>query len=174
MRFLILILVVIGLVACNSTKLTSDTQHYEQSKEQMYESKYEKLYYSLRDSLVNAPAPKEYSKSVGLMDSYLFTSLAESRAWIDSLGMLHHNINNKDSIPTKYILDIRYRDRTDTLYIYKTDTMYVNVYEEATEEPSFWNKIKMDIGDAIAKCILFLIGVLCIVGLVKFFRKVKK
>ena len=52
----------------------------------------------VRDSVVLVPLPVESSQSVlpAMMPSHLETSLAESDAYVDSLG-LHHTLKNKDT-----------------------------------------------------------------------------
>ena len=57
--------------------------------------------------------PNESHSIITKSKSHLETSVAESDAEIDSLGMLHHTLTNKkDSIKTKiqYIDKISYRD----------------------------------------------------------------
>ena len=68
----------------------------------------------VRTELVSVAIPLESHTIVTpTKKSHLETSLAESDAEIDSLGMLHHTlVNKKDSISTKiqYIDKIVYRD----------------------------------------------------------------
>lgn len=63
--------------------------------------------------LVSVAIPNESHSIITKKKSHLETSVATSDAEIDSLGMLHHTLNNKkDSIKTKiqYIDKIVYRD----------------------------------------------------------------
>ena len=63
--------------------------------------------------LVGAAIPLESHSIITKKKSHLETSVAESDALIDSLGLLHHTLTNKkDSIKTKiqYIDKIVYRD----------------------------------------------------------------
>ena len=63
--------------------------------------------------LVSIAIPNESHSIITKSKSHLETSVAESDAEIDSLGMLHHTLTNKkDSIKTKiqYIDKIVYRD----------------------------------------------------------------
>ena len=67
--------------------------------------------------LVSAALPLESHSIITKSKSHLETSVAESDASIDSLGMLHHTlVNKKDSIRTKiqYIDKIVYRDSIET------------------------------------------------------------
>lgn len=67
----------------------------------------------VRTELVSVAIPLESHSIITKSKSHLETSLAESDAEIDSLGLLHHTlINKKDSIKTKiqYVDKIVYRD----------------------------------------------------------------
>lgn len=67
--------------------------------------------------LVSVALPLESHSIITKSKSHLETSLAESDAEIDSLGLLHHTlVNKKDSISTKiqYVDKIVYRDSTET------------------------------------------------------------
>ena len=70
----------------------------------------------IHTELVAVPLPVESHTVVSPeKKSHLETSLAKSDASIDSLGMLHHSLENKkDSIKTKieYVDRIQYRDTT--------------------------------------------------------------
>ena len=67
----------------------------------------------VRTELVSIAIPNESHSIITKSKSHLETSVAESDAEIDSLGLLHHTlINKKDSIKTKiqYVDKIVYRD----------------------------------------------------------------
>ena len=67
--------------------------------------------------LVGAAIPLESDSIITKKKSHLETSVAESDALIDSLGLLHHTlVNKKDSIKTKiqYVDKIVYRDSVVT------------------------------------------------------------
>ena len=71
----------------------------------------------INTKLVSVALPLESHSIVTKKKSHLETSLAESDAEIDSLGLLHHTlVNKKDSIRTKiqYIDKIVYRDSITT------------------------------------------------------------
>ena len=72
----------------------------------------------VRTELVSVALPLESHTIVTpTKKSHLETSLAESDAEIDSLGLLHHKlVNKKDSIKTKiqYVDRISYRDSIQT------------------------------------------------------------
>lgn len=48
-----------------------------------------------RDSTVYVPIPVEVHSVVARDSSHLETSVAQSDAWIDTLGLLHHSLANK-------------------------------------------------------------------------------
>ena len=67
----------------------------------------------INTKLVSVALPLESHSIITKKKSHLETSLAESDAEIDSLGLLHHTlVNKKDSIRTKiqYVDRISYRD----------------------------------------------------------------
>ena len=67
----------------------------------------------VRTELVSVAIPNESHSIITKSKSHLETSVAESDAEIDSLGLLHHTlVNKKDSIKTKiqYVDRISYRD----------------------------------------------------------------
>ena len=67
--------------------------------------------------LVSAAIPLESHSIITKSKSHLETSVAESDAEIDSLGLLHHTlVNKKDSLKSKiqYIDKIVYRDSIET------------------------------------------------------------
>ena len=71
----------------------------------------------VRTALVSIALPLESHSIITKSKSHLETSVAESDAEIDSLGLLHHTlVNKKDSIRTKtqYINKIVYRDSIQT------------------------------------------------------------
>lgn len=70
----------------------------------------------VQTKLVSIALPLESHSIITKSKSHLETSLAESDAEIDSLGLLHHTlVNKKDSIRTKiqYIDKIIYRDSVE-------------------------------------------------------------
>ena len=67
----------------------------------------------IHTELVSVAIPNESHSIITKSKSHLETSVAESDAEIDSLGLLHHTlVNKKDSIKTKiqYVDKIIYRD----------------------------------------------------------------
>ena len=67
----------------------------------------------VQTKLISVAIPNESHSIITKKKSHLETSVAESDAEIDSLGLLHHTlVNKKDSIRTKiqYVDRIAYRD----------------------------------------------------------------
>ena len=66
----------------------------------------------IRDSINWIPKEKIVNITLPNQESNLETSLAKSQAYTDSLGFLHHNLENKEGVKTKYIYKdrIQYRD----------------------------------------------------------------
>ncbi|NDV96447.1 hypothetical protein D0T84_16220 [Dysgonomonas sp. 521] len=157
----------LALIACKSTKKNTISDTYIASNTDTQKSKYESLYYSLIDSIRNIPAPKEKSESKGLQHSELETSLARSIAFLDSLGLLHHMIENKDSIPqpVREIIDRRYIH--DTLYVHKADSIYVNKEVYIHEELSFWEKIRRTAGDIAIGLLIIVLGIFTVKQFIK-------
>ena len=105
---LCLILAFYGLISgCSSPRYISSSNMRIVSKDSLV----------VHTELVSIALPLESHSIITKKKSHLETSLAESDAEIDSLGLLHHTlVNKKDSIRTKtqYINKIVYRDSIQT------------------------------------------------------------
>ena len=105
---LCLILAFYGLISgCSSPRYISSSNMRIIAKDSLY----------VHTELVSIALPLESHTIITKSKSHLETSLAESDAEIDSLGMLHHTlVNKKDSIKTKiqYVDKISYRDSIQT------------------------------------------------------------
>ena len=101
---LCLILAFYGLISgCSSPRYIPASNIKIVSKDSLY----------IHTELISVAIPNESHSIITKSKSHLETSVAESDAEIDSLGMLHHTlVNKKDSIKTKiqYIDKIVYRD----------------------------------------------------------------
>lgn len=99
-----------------------------------------------RDSIVLVPLPQESSQSVTptILPSHLETSLAESDAYVDSLG-LHHTLNNKKgNLQTHTQVTDHYH--SEEHYQQKDST---NTHSEAQEveverESTWWERFRLD------------------------------
>ena len=103
-----LILAFFGLISgCSSPRYISSSNMRIVSKDSLI----------VRTELVSIALPLESHSIITKSKSHLETSLAESDAEIDSLGLLHHTlVNKKDSIKSKiqYVDRISYRDSIQT------------------------------------------------------------
>lgn len=105
---LCLILAFYGIISgCSSPRYISSSNMRIVSKDSLI----------VQTKLVSIALPLESHSVITKSKSHLETSLAESDAEIDSLGLLHHTlVNKKDSIKTKiqYVDKIVYRDSIET------------------------------------------------------------
>ena len=105
---LCLILAFYGLISgCSSPRYISSSNMRIVSKDSLI----------VKTELVSIALPLESHSIIAKKKSHLETSLAESDAEIDSLGLLHHTlVNKKDSLKSKiqYINKIVYRDSIQT------------------------------------------------------------
>ena len=103
-----LILAFYGLISgCSSPRYISSSNMRIVSKDSLV----------VHTELISVALPLESHSIITKSKSHLETSLAESDAEIDSLGLLHHTlVNKKDSIKTKiqYVDRISYRDSIQT------------------------------------------------------------
>ena len=104
---LCLILAFYGLISgCSSPRYISSSNMRIVSKDSLI----------VRTELVSIALPLESHSIITKSKSHLETSLAESDAEIDSLGLLHHTlVNKKDSLKSKiqYVDKIVYRDSVE-------------------------------------------------------------
>lgn len=92
-----------------------------------------------RDTTIYVPLPVESSTNILPIGSisHLETSLAESDAWVDSLG-LHHSINNKER---DFGVKVPYPTRT---IVAKAETQQIQTLTRTVEKPlTFWQQLKM-------------------------------
>ena len=103
-----LILAFFGLISgCSSPRYISSSNMRIVSKDSLV----------IHTELISVALPLESHSIITKSKSHLETSVAESDAEIDSLGLLHHTlVNKKDSIRTKiqYVDRIVYRDSIQT------------------------------------------------------------
>ena len=104
---LCLILAFFGLISgCSSPRYLPSSNMRIVSKDSLV----------VHTELVSIALPLESHSIITKSKSHLETSLAESDAEIDSLGLLHHTlVNKKDSLKSKiqYVDNIVYRDSVD-------------------------------------------------------------
>lgn len=107
---------------------------------------------------VEVPVPAESSRAVAPDSSHLETSVAVSDASVDSLGRLHHNLENK---PAKLSAKVSVKDEFHhKLEISKTeekDTVTVYVEKELTPWQTFRLKAFWPLAGIIAAAVILLI-----------------
>ena len=86
-------LVCLSLSSCGLFKRIPVETHYRDSVVISYKDST-----VIKDSVVLVPVPKEEVVNITMPNqtSHLFTSLAESTAFTDSLGFLHHTLKNRN------------------------------------------------------------------------------
>ena len=115
----IFILLILGLIGCSTPKYLPSTNYNIIKKDSLV----------IKTELVSVAVPLESHNIITTKKSHLETSVAVSDASIDSLGMLHHSLENKkDSIITviKYVDKIQIRDTTIVKEIPVEVEKYVN------------------------------------------------
>ena len=97
----------------------------------------------IRDSLVLVPMPVESSQNLlpEYVPSHLESSVAESDAWVDSLG-LHHTLKNKDKPIEVHVPVTEHIVTTDTTQSQETATNNTE-YVEVEKELSWWQKFRI-------------------------------
>ena len=98
-----LIIVILAFYGCSTPKLLPSTNVKIIAKDSLV----------VRTELISVALPLESHSIITKSKSHLETSVAESDAEIDSLGLLHHTlVNKKDSLKSKiqYVDKIVYRD----------------------------------------------------------------
>ena len=104
---IIVILAFYGLISgCSSPRYISSSNIKIMAKDSLV----------VQTKLVSIAIPNESHSIITKKKSHLETSLAESDAEIDSLGLLHHTlVNKKDTLKTKiqYVDKIIYRDSVE-------------------------------------------------------------
>lgn len=95
--------------------------------------------------------------------SHLETDVAESDAWLDSLGRLHHTLDNK---PGKLPAQVPVKSHERDSIVWRDRTVPYPVERELSR----WEAIKMDFGGVALGAVAAVICV-AVVWLVKKFRK---
>jgi hypothetical protein len=73
-----------------------------------------------RDSIIYIDSPVQQQNVITNQKSCLSTDYSFSLAWIDSVGLLHHSIQNTPKIPLKISRETIYKSKVDSFYINKT------------------------------------------------------
>lgn len=101
---------------------------------------------AIRDSIIPVPLPLESALALlpQMMPSHLETSLAESDAFVDSLG-LHHFLKNKDGYLDAHVpvLD-HYHSETHIHQQDSTATHSQDITVEVEKNLTWWQKFRLD------------------------------
>lgn len=113
---------------------------------------------------VEVPVPAQSASNVTTdSTSHLETDVAQSDAWVDSAGMLHHNLANK---PVKLPAQVPVKSAEKDSVVFRDRPVPYPVERELSR----WERIKMDFGGAALGVVGALL-VVAVVWLVKKFRK---
>lgn len=95
-----------------------------------------------KDSLIYVPLPAESQSNVALPKdtSKVETSFAESLAWVDTLGLLHHTIANKQR---DWGVTIKYPERTIVSKATTTTHDRIIVEKKVEKALSWWQKFRL-------------------------------
>lgn len=95
-----------------------------------------------KDSLIYVPLPAESQSNVALPrdTSKVETSFAESLAWVDTLGLLHHTIANKRR---DWGVTIKYPERTIVSKATTTTHDRIIVEKKVEKALSWWQKFRL-------------------------------
>jgi hypothetical protein len=114
----LLILSAIFLIGCAKTVYVP-TKEYIKGKDSIVIQK--------RDSIIYVDAHPQFNENITNQKSHLETDYSLSNAWIDSSGLLHHNIANVAKIPLKIIYKDVYKVKIDSVLKEKTVDRKVEV-----------------------------------------------
>lgn len=97
----------------------------------------------IRDSVVYVTIPKEEIVNIVLpgQSSYLHTSLAESTAYTDSLGFLHHDLKNRSDQKIPVIVFNTEKYHTAQALTSKSENIVKTVKVE--KELNWWQKFRL-------------------------------
>lgn len=95
-----------------------------------------------KDSLIYVPIPAESQTNVVLPKdtSKVETSFAESKAWVDTTGLLHHTIQNKRR---DWGVQIKYPERTIVSKATTTSHDKIIVEKKVEKELNWWQKFRL-------------------------------
>lgn len=113
---------------------------------------------------VTVEIPKESSTAILPQEqsSHLETSVAESEAFVDSTGLLHHSIWNKDGANIKKEVPVTEHFHSEDAFEHhlEKETVTVEVEKELTK----WQQFKMKVGGWAIGIILLALLLLCLYG----------
>ncbi len=145
---LILGVLLIGLMAnCSTVQKIPVENKYEIVKK-------DSIIYTVKDSVNIIPIEKIVNKTLPDQKSSLETSLAKSEAYTDSLGFLHHTLENKKQFTQHIHKEEKEKIKTDSVYVEKPVP-----YEVVVEKPYIPKFYKFTLYWFIATVILLILGI---------------
>lgn len=113
---------------------------------------------------IEVPVPAQSASNVTTdSTSHLETDVAQSDAWLDSLGLLHHTLENK---PVKLPAQVPVKNSERDSIVYKDRPVPYPVERKL----SWWEQTKLDFGGFSLGGLLAVLAV-AVVWLIKKFRK---
>lgn len=145
---LILGVLLIGLMAnCSTVQKIPVENKYEIVRK-------DSIIYTIKDSVNIIPIEKIINKTLPDQKSSLETSLAKSEAYTDSLGFLHHTLENKKQFTQHIHKEEKEKIKTDSVYVEKPVP-----YEVVVEKPYIPKFYKFTLYWFIATVILLILGI---------------
>jgi len=110
---------------------------------------------------VEFPVPVEVMREIvpGQDSSHLETSIAQSDAYIDSLGFLHHSLENKSDQSLKGTAPVEEHFREETGIEQHESRQKETVTVEVEKKLNRWQRFRMDVGGYAIFTVILLIGV---------------
>lgn len=112
LKWLICLYVLVITASCGVCKKTTTVV-----KEEIHHIYKDSTIINIRDSVVTIPVEKVINVTLPGQESELETSLAKSKAYTDTLGFLHHNLENKKSFTQHIHTEQQLTSKQDTVYI---------------------------------------------------------
>ena len=130
----VMILLIIALFSSCSPKIIRETVT------NTVVERHDSLIY--KDTTIFVPIPAESQSNVVLPKdtSKVETSFAESKAWIDTTGLLHHTIQNKRR---DWGVQIKYPERTIVSKATTTSHDKIIVEKKVEKELNWWQKFRL-------------------------------
>lgn len=94
----------------------STTKYIPLEKEEITHQK-DSIVYIFKDSVIITPVERVINITFPNQISDLETTLAKSNAYTDSLGFMHHTLENKTNVMKQKETIIQYKEKIDTTYI---------------------------------------------------------
>ena len=116
---------------CSPRVITETVTHTEYKDSLVY-----------KDTTIFVPIPAESQSNVVLPKdtSHVETSFAESQAWVDTTGLLHHNIRNK---LRDWGVQLKYPERTIVSKATTTQHDSIIVEKKVEKDLTWWQEVRL-------------------------------